>query len=386
MLGLVGCDADGATSVWMTADSAGVRVVTSEAPSAEWGLSSEPELSIGVVDNPGPYEFFRVRDVAFLDEDRFAVANQGTEQVRFFSARGDLLGEVGREGSGPEEFRGLTWLSVRSDSLWAYDNRNDRISVRDNRGRFGRSFRLEWTSGLLSAIGVFTDGRVLGLTVRPMTQLPGEGTLLEEALISTFEPDGTLIDSIVRLPSMSRVVHRDGQLQTTITLPMSVNASFVPFGPGFCYTHGPRHEVRCFDGAGTLTTIMRLAVEVRPVTDEDIERIFDSEVASARAAGNDVRAESFLRARPNMVFPDAFPAFTDLETDDENRLWGRRYSVVPESEVRWEVFEQGKWLATLRLDPSFTLMDVRGERVIGVWRDELGVEYIRIYRVERDAA
>ena len=109
--------------------------------------------------------------------------------------------------------------------------------------------------------------------------------MLEEALVSVFRPDGRLADSIIRLPYMSRVVHREGRMQTTITLPVAANASILPFESGFCYTHGEAYEVRCYDRGGDVTSISRLSLPERPVTEDDIERIFEYEVQAARAVG-----------------------------------------------------------------------------------------------------
>ena len=125
----------------------------------------------GVVSSGGPTEFFRIRDLDFLPGDRLPVVNGGTEEIRFFTRAGAFLGSVGRKGNGPKEFNGLRWLAATGDSLLTYDSGNDRLSVRDRLGLYGRTFRLEWLSGILSPVEVLSDGSVLGLTARHIAEL-----------------------------------------------------------------------------------------------------------------------------------------------------------------------------------------------------------------------
>ena len=89
LLSSIGCTGEHPEPRWVEVDSAGVRIVTSEGPATEWKVSADPVLSLGTVEGEGPDQFFRVRDVEFVGPDRFAVANEGTEQVR-------VLHDVGR--------------------------------------------------------------------------------------------------------------------------------------------------------------------------------------------------------------------------------------------------------------------------------------------------
>lgn len=361
-------------------DSADVRIVTSDRPLEEWALHGDAELDLGTVDSVGPTQFFRVEAVEFVPEGRFVVANRGTEELRFFTTDGVFLGAVGREGHGPEEFRGLSWLAKLGDSLLTYDWGNDRISVRDLSGTYGRSFRLEWISGLLTPLAVLSNATILSVSVRHMTELEGTGTLLEVGLVHRHDLTGEIIDTVGRFPVGERVVHREGDLQTTIGLPISHQASFAARGTGFCSTFGPAFQVTCFDEQGTPRTMARVDSLPSPVTPEHVAQAFEHELETARAAGNIPRERALLRARPSMEFPEAFPAFTELLIDDEDRIWVERYARPGDDRVEWWVFEAERWIARITVDPAYQPMDVRDDLVIGVWRDDLGIERIRIYR------
>ncbi len=70
------------------------------------------------------------------------IANEGSHELRFYSRQGDLERSVGREGSGPNEFRALDFLAEVSDSLWVYDRLSQRMSVLDRSGEFVRAIPL----------------------------------------------------------------------------------------------------------------------------------------------------------------------------------------------------------------------------------------------------
>lgn len=381
--GVAGCEADSPRGIATESDSAGIRIVTSERPLEAWTLADEPDVDLGSVNESGPTNFFQVEAAAFLPNERFVVANRSTEELRYFGTDGSFLGAAGRPGRGPGEFRGLSWIAVAGDSLLAYDWGNDRISVRGPSGSYSRSFRLEWTSGLLTPELLMRDGTLLALSVRAMTELHRVGTQVDLGLLSRHDLTGAMIDSVGRLPVSQRVVHREGGLQTTVPLPLSASASFAPTDSGFCYAYGPEFQLGCFDLAGTWTSIARVDSLPRAVEPEDVDRAFDHELERAREANNVPREQALLRARPSMIVPDHLPAFTDLVSDDEGRLWARRYALPDETRTDWWIFQDGRWVARLETDVALDVMDVREDRLLALWRDELGVERIRIYRIEQ---
>lgn len=364
-------------------DSAGIHIVTSDRPLEEWALGDEPDLDLGTMGSPGPTEFFQIEAARFLPHGGFVVAHRSTEELRFFGVDGAFLGAAGRDGNGPEEFRGLSWVAVWGDSLLTYDWGNDRISVRDHSGVYSRSFRLEWISGLLAPSALLDDGTLLTLSVQHMTELEGTGTQLDEGLVSRHDLTGTLIDSLGRFPVMQRVVHREGNRQTTVSLPLSSAADFTARGNGFCYVFGSEFSVGCFDSDGRLRTIVRVDSLRRPVTPEDVESTFEHELQVAREAQNAPREQALLRARPSMTFPEALPAFMEILTDDAGRIWARKYELPGHSLAEWWIFDEGTWVGRLRTDPAFQVMDVREDRLLGVWRDDLGIEHVRVYRFNR---
>jgi hypothetical protein len=72
-----------------------------------------------------------------------AIADPSDFSVKLFDLKGKLIKKLGREGSGPGEFRGLNWLGrCNSDSLLIWDSKLYRVSVADAAGRFVRQYRM----------------------------------------------------------------------------------------------------------------------------------------------------------------------------------------------------------------------------------------------------
>lgn len=373
---LVACSETSPTPSSVVIDSAGIRIVTSEPTAPMWELSPEPVLALGVMDGEGPEQFYQIRDVEILTGGRIAVADRGSEEIRVFEPSGEHVVSFGGPGRGPEEFVRLEMIEEARDSLFIYDNGNDRIQVRDLDGRYGRGFRLDWISGSLIPVHVAEDAHVLSITGRYMTELEGVGRVVDTALVSLYTPDGALVDSLTRLAHNERFVRQQGVYRTTVGSPFSTWASLIGTDRGFCYAHGEVTEVRCYDRTGRLESIARVTVDPRPVTSADVSRFWDLQLDDENPA-----REVMLRIRDDLLFPEFMPALSQLVVADSDRTWARRYlpETDPEPVEEWWVFDEVGLRAQLRSPLGFRVMDIEQGLVAGVFTDELGVEYVRVY-------
>ena len=148
-------------------DSAGVQISESPAPAwgegQEWIIGDSPILSIGALDGPEEYLFDVVDKAFFLSDDRIAVSNWRTTEIRFFSADGTFLNSVGRPGEGPGEFRSIQMWRGIGDSIMVYDARLSRVTTLDPHGAFVASASLDRQPelGSPSAFGSARDGSLL---------------------------------------------------------------------------------------------------------------------------------------------------------------------------------------------------------------------------------
>ena len=370
------CGEGGSVSDWVDVDSAGVRIAVSMEADVSETTPSQLLLSLGTSDGGGPTEFFRVRDVEIVDTSFVAVANGGSEEVRVFRIDdGTFVRAMGREGRGPREFRGLTEIQDVADSLFTYDAGNDRIAVRQVDGTFVRSYKLEWFRGALFPEDLSVPSRTIAVTARYMTELSGTGVVVDTSLVSIYDETGRLIDSVANLPHNARFAKQAGDMRTTVGAPYAEDAHLVGWGDGFCYVYGPTPEVRCYDGRGDLREIARVESPARFIGPTEREAYWRGLEEDA----NEAYLRSVHRLREDLTFPEHFPAFSDLATDDSGRIWAQRYRRPGDVVETWWVFDRGRLVKRVATPVGFEVMDAEAGMLAGVWRDDLGLEYVQVY-------
>jgi hypothetical protein len=82
--------------------------------------------------------------------------------------------------------------------------------------------------------------------------------------------------------------------------------------------------------------------------------------------------------------PQTRPAYGAFLVDQEDHLWVVVYDVLGRPAPAWYVFApDGRWLGTVVMPGRFRLLQVGDSWVLGVSRDELDVEYVRLHALQR---
>jgi hypothetical protein len=74
----------------------------------------------------------QVQSLAIGPAGQIAVAELQDRRIRIFDHSGRLIQSLGREGSGPGEFRSVSSIGWFSDTIWAYDGRARRLTYFQN--------------------------------------------------------------------------------------------------------------------------------------------------------------------------------------------------------------------------------------------------------------
>ncbi len=370
-LATAACSDAGTHSTWSEADSAGVRIVTSRSePPVRWTLG-EPTVRLGTIDG-GPTEFFQIRDMLLHPTGEIVVGNAGSDELRVFGSDGAHLRTLAGRGRGPGELYGLSMVRTLGDSLVTYDGRNDRISVFGPEGGFTRSFRLEWTAGLLGPADIVPGVGILSVQTTHMVDLERSGLNVDTAVVRHHDMQGGVVKELLRLPHNERVVRFSGDLQTTLGAPFSSFASFVGMKSGFCYAFGTAVQIRCFDWSGRTTHIMRIDEAPRAVEQQDIDDYVERFLASPRGARPTLRA-----SLAEMPYPEHMPSFDRLLLAADGLIWARRYRPSTEVAETWTVFgAAGHVVARVSAPERMDVMFVGAEEVLARHRDEFDVEYV----------
>jgi hypothetical protein len=140
-------------------------------------------------------------------------------------------------------------------------------------------------------------------------------------------------------------------------------------------------EVRVLGLDGRTHRVVRLEMPVRSVTSDDIERI-RAQYLEGLSPGIVAEIQPRLDAVP---IPATMPYFSQLKVSTDGTVWLQHYQPFREEEVtRWAAVDPtGAWLGDVSLPNSFAVHEFHADYVIGLWRDEFDVEFVRRYSIQR---
>jgi len=391
VLGMPGCDSAAGRDTVTVRDSAGVTIVENSGgmwhDGEAWTVNPEPAVDIGVLEGAAEYQLFRVSDARRLSNGNIVVANGGTE-LRFYDATGKYLHTAGREGGGPGEFQSLGWCRpYLGDSLLTYDFNQVRMSLWDQDGNFGRSYKInpQGDVGFIMGVGVFADGTLLAKAPLIFRGGVTEGAVRNDEEYHTYSMKGELIDTVGMFSGPNQFIKtgRDGNMfmVEVITPPFGRNSFMEPYGDKLYFGSGDSYEIERRNKDGTLEQLIRRDTPNRPVTAADLERFIESEIADIEDA-NDRRDRRQLYEE--MSVPETMPAYEDLKVDDAGNVWVADYEPNPDADLPWTVFDpDGHMLGQVVLPNRLDVKQIGYDFVLAVWRDEYEVEHVRLYELSK---
>jgi hypothetical protein len=387
---LAGCGTDSARSGPAVRDSVGIQIVENTDYRWEdgkgWHLSESPILDIGALDGDSSYQLYDVAAALKLSDGRIAVANAGTFELRFYDAGGQFQGSAGRKGGGPGEFDSLLWmLALDGDTLLTYDWENRRVSIFDPHGGFVRAFTLQYlteTGGFPTYTAPFSDGSLLVATELFGTgaSAMSTGVRRNSTLYVRCDTDGAVLDTLGRFPGAESYVKTDGEQVMGGPLALGRVSQAVVSGDFFYYGSSDSYEIRRYAKHGTLDRVIRRAHSNLPVTPEDTELYIEQQIEEWGEEGLPRQALELMFA--DMPFPEKMPAYREFRVDAEGNLWVQEYLRPSDDRPRWTVFDpEGAMLGEIEMPPRFEMFQIGSDFVLGLWRDDLDIEHVRIYEL-----
>ena len=382
-------------------DSAGIRIVESAAPlwrpGEEWRLADTPSVHIKAMGADPDAVLLNPASVYRDAAGRYIVADGGSSghnQVLVFDSAGRFLGDYGRAGGGPCEFRYLSWAApYRGDSIAAYDDADHTIAIFDRDGRCGREVRLPTWRPALGPLGhnftrgadaVYPDGSFLAYPLGYLDVSSGEGPVWYRHALLRVAPDGAAWDSL-GLFGIVEVYWSGKEQRERPFLRVAVRALH---GEDLYYGEAERFEILRYDGRGRLRAIIRRAYEREPITAEDREAYRRRQLERARGnrEGGAAAVERMLR---DAAWPDHKPAYWTIIVDAGGNLWvaeGAAPTLTGASAVHWSVFDpDGAWLGQVEVPGQLKLESIGEDYAIGIWRYEDDTKDVRVYELIKPA-
>jgi hypothetical protein len=188
------------------------------------------------------------------------------------------------------------------------------------------------------------------------------------------------VDTVAQFDRHLYFVQDLAGIPTELGVPFTTGPSAAVGGEGFFVTGGSAPDVRAFDNSGRLVRIFRVGETPRRVTAEDVDGAIDALVSQFITTA---RSEA-RRVYDQMNIPSHWPTFQSVRVDHLGWIWVELYRPPHHLTPRWMVFDSsGVARGTVDLPPRLEVHDIGPDYVLGRWLDELRVEYVRRYRLDR---
>jgi len=356
-------------------DSAGVRIIVQAEGRVVALSAARPRFTLDGTEG-GRQPFYHITGVVAL-RDGIVVANAGTHELRFYGRDGSLRSVAGRQGSGPGEFRVITWIqAMPGDSLLVFDGGQRRMSVWTASGEYVRDIAIRFGTprvepGFLaippSPLGMFSDREfyfIGSVAIRPAPEFQrATGPLVRSTL--TMQESDTIANLAVM--EMQPGVGSPLPPMREIAFPRMLRYAFGQ--DEFAITDGAGYRIDRYTRSGRLQTSVRVDRELAAVSRRDRELYLREE-----------------RDRPDdVIFGSHFPAYSELWYDRDGRLWAGLYRRPSAEERLWDIFDSaGKLLLTLKAPASLQLVAADAEQVYAIHTDHLDVPTLRAFELPRE--
>ncbi len=319
-------------------------------------------------------------------DGRLVVPNLGSYDIRVFTEDGGFLVDLGGRGEGPGEFMYLSTAWPRGDTIEAFDSRLRRVT----------RFLPDGSAEVVPiASGEYPD---LGLGAGPL----GRGWVLggiiaaghgqrDGIAVHHFDRDGSHLGELVSVGGIFR--YSAGNLGGGPE-PLSPRSVAVADGRYLYFGDTLEPVIRRTSAPGMADGEIAWEPTESLAVRDALDRVIDQAVSEAPAD-----EASATRARHEAApVPDELSVFWDFLVDPEGFVWiqpydplahafalGGRYIGGVGSGGAWLVLTQaGQHAGSIEVPDGLELTQITPTSVVGIRRDELGVESVHVHRIRRN--
>ena len=352
---------------------------TAQTAGVPLSVDPKPRVSIGVMEGDTLYELNKVETAFLLPDGKIVVPLGEAGSIRVFSPSGVFLKSYGRKGSGPGEFRYLVNAWPRGDTIEAADMATARVT------RFLPNDKIETVNlstpqrDLSGSFGVFGAGWV-GAGVAK-----GDIGRRDSVVVRRLDRTGKDLGGLGFVMGMVRYrppyMSGPGPLSPRSLHAVRNDRVYI------AETLTPRIQVFAANGAPQKDIVWR--ANTPPPVRQAWTAIINEAVKRAGAA-QAVTARQRVEAYP---MPDKVPVFSQILVDALNFVWIRPYQPAVNSFAlgapfgsggRWLIIApDGRQLGTVDVPADFEPTDITADAIVGIARDEFGVETVRVHALRR---
>lgn len=346
-------------------------------PGAPAEIEGTPYRTVGEVPGDTLQELFGVVTPFLLPDGRLVVPVAEAGVIRVFGPDGAFQRSLGRRGDGPGEFTRLSTAWSRGDTIEAYDQALMRVTRFPPDGA-AEVIPVQGPGRLESVPGALPDGWLF------VAIAGGAPSGRDRLVYHRFARDGTYLGELAELEGMHRF-RTDGLVGPD---PLSPMARVAVAGGRVYLAETFTPAVTVVDSGGT-----RREVTWEAGTSASPEAAFQAILDSADARAASGRSPAIRRQIGAFPVRDRVPAFWDFRVDAEGFLWVQpfvpgKHSMALMGGSRgdgewWILSSEGARVGSVTVPEGLHPTQITADAVVGVFRDPLGVESVRVHRLLR---
>ncbi|MFQ5702832.1 MAG: 6-bladed beta-propeller [Gemmatimonadales bacterium] len=371
-------------------DSAGVTVVSNPAKGT-WTTASawkiEEETRIGANEGDPNYQFGQIGSIAIDSDGQLFVLDAQARNVRVFTSDGRYLRTIGGPGNGPGELGAgaLFVLLGPGDTLFVPDLQNRRMNRYAPDGSSQGSFPLEIERGLPLAFRGTASG-LIAEQIRPFG-LPNRPTADSMDVIVALRPNGST-DTLMQFLSGRTINLGSDVPEINLYSPEAVWD--ITDDEQLLFAVNDQYRIGIYSRDGVLERLITKPLRKRKVGDRDQQAVMNFMEKTWKDAG--IPPQVLPRLRDMVHFGEFFPAFAAVAAGPQQTIWVQHIQVASDlgdeelenynlleqtGGAEWDVFDKdGRLLGVVSMPPRFAPRLFRNNKIYGVWRDEVDVQYV----------
>ena len=380
-------------------DSGGVKI----AEIADLHSRELPEYDLTLLHSTDGYlDLVEVVGAVLLPDSSLVVADRVAPNLTFLGPDGEFRSQVGREGDGPGDYSDIARIGLASDqSVFVYDRALRRFTFLDWDGNVVNVRRSGCMGEVVPLAHVTSEGFTGVLETRP--DLP-PGVRRGPLFLIACDGLGGSFDTLGEWPGKERFVTSDRQNWVAVGL----GRTALDDGRGVFSVVGTNDslDLTLYRGSAVHTRVRGGVRPIHDVTQQEREEWTDLFLG----AYPEVAQTSWRRKLDQSEVRNTYPAFAAVKVDASGRIWigedakvsgeRRLWSVIgvdgipigsvglPVFHPEWSKFSNGvfsgrspvEWEITIP-SPVHELLDIAGDRLAVLRKDDLGREFVEVYEV-----
>lgn len=275
------------------------------------------------------------------------------------------------------------------DSILAFDIRLNRFQVFDRDGTLARTFNLEQASDIAMSplpIGLLTERQLVirGLR-RSGTSSDVSGVVRDTFDVVTYDLTGRPLGPVTTVPAWEAFnppSSSGGARYLNTPIPFGASTLLGVLPEQVVVGAKGQNEVRLLHRDGRTRLIIRGASVPGTLITESEAATIKREIVQESPAPMQADLEAVYSEMP---LPEGRPAIRGLTVGQDGTIWVSSWPADSATTVPFRIFNgEGDLIATAHIPEALRIEEVSDRRLMGVWKDDLGVESVRVYAIARD--